>query len=113
MKKEDVDQVLAIEQASFIIPGRNLSFQVSISPSSLLVALAGDRRLRRVAGSSYTGRLRRDAYSESCRRSRYRGTGSEALVLTAVKRAYKRGKGFLESDRLTHCSKLYSVLGLQ
>ncbi len=47
MKKEDIDQVLAIEQASFSMPwSRNLFLSEFRSPgvSNLMVALAGGPR---------------------------------------------------------------------
>jgi ribosomal protein S18 acetylase RimI-like enzyme len=53
MKKEDVDQVLAIEQASFSMPwSRNLFLSEFRSPgvSTLLVSLAADSPPRMVTG---------------------------------------------------------------
>ncbi len=53
MKKEDIDQVLAIEQASFSMPwSRNLFLSEFRSPlvSTLMVALADDPLSRRVIG---------------------------------------------------------------
>ena len=119
MKKEDIDQVLAIEQASFSQPwSKNLFLSEfrSITVSSLLVALAGDRQLSRVVGYIVYWKVEDEmhilnlAVAPDYRRHQI----GRQLVLTAVKRAYKKGakRAFLEvrSSNII-AQKLYSSLG--
>src|SRR5574337_475115 len=102
MKKEDMDQVLAIERASFGMPwSKNLFLSEFRSPavSTLMVALAeGPERtvigyivFWVVAGEAHLLNL---AVSPHFRK---KGVGRK-LVLTALKHAYEKGaqRAFLE-----------------
>lgn len=119
MKRSDVDQVLAIEQASFSQPwSRNLFLSEFRSPliSSLLVALAGDPGARIVTGYLVYWLVQDEmhilnlAVSPAWRRKGI----ARRLVLTGIYRAWKKGatKAFLEvraSNR--EAQNLYSSLG--
>jgi ribosomal-protein-alanine N-acetyltransferase len=119
MKKEDVDQVLAIELASFSMPwSKNLFLSEFRSPgvSTLLVSLANDALPRMVTGYIVYWLVEDEmhilnlAVAPSHRR---RGT-ARLLVLDAIKRAYARGarRAFLEvRSSNTAAQKLYSELG--
>jgi ribosomal-protein-alanine N-acetyltransferase len=119
MKKEDLDKVLAIEQASFSQPwSRNLFLSEfrSVTVSTLLVALAGDPGLRRVAGYIVSWNVEDEmhilnlAVAPAFRR---RGI-ARSLVLSAVRRGNARGaqRAFLEVRASnTAAQKLYSSLG--
>ncbi len=119
MKKEDIDQVLAIEQASFSQPwSRNLFLSEfrSFAISTLLVALSNDPSMRRVVGYIVYWNVEDEmhilnlAVAEACRR---RGIARQ-LVLSAVKRGHRKGakRAFLEVRASnTAAQKLYSSLG--
>jgi ribosomal-protein-alanine N-acetyltransferase len=119
MRKEDIDQVLAIEQASFSMPwSRNLFLSEFRSPgvSTLLVSLAHDTPMRTVTGYIVYWNVDDEmhilnlAVSPALRR---RGLARQ-LVLQAVKRARGRGarRAFLEVRASnTAAQKLYSDLG--
>lgn len=118
MKKEDIDQVLAIEQDSFSMPwSRNLFLSEFRSPlvSSLLVALA-DSPERTVIGYIVFWNVSDEmhilnlAVASGLRRQGI----ARKLVLAALKRASGRGaqRAFLEvraSNAAAH--KFYSDLG--
>lgn len=119
MKKEDVEQVLSIEQASFSQPwSRNLFLSEFRSPgvSTLLVALAGDSSQRRVAGYIVYWNVQDEmhilnlAVAQEFRRRNI----ARRLVLAAIRRAYQKGakRVFLEV-RVSNApaQKLYSSLG--
>jgi ribosomal-protein-alanine N-acetyltransferase len=121
MKKEDVDQVFAIEQASFRSPwSKNLFLSEFRSPliSTLLVALADEPLSRKVLGYTVywiaademhilnlatTPELRRQGLARR-------------LVLAAMKLAYQKGakKAFLEVRASNAAArKLYENLGFE
>lgn len=118
MRKEDLDQVLAIEQDSFSMPwSRNLFLSEFRSPlvSSLMVALA-DTPERRVGGYlvfwSVTDEMHilNLAVAPDLRRQGI----ARKLLLAALKRAYGKGakRAFLEvraSNAAAH--KFYADLG--
>ena len=118
MKKEDIDQVLAIEQASFSMPwSRNLFLSEFRSPgvSTLLVSLANDTP-RMVTGYiiywlvEYEMHILNLAVAPAHRRHGI----ARQLVLDAIKRAYAKGarQAFLEVRASnTAAQKLYSDLG--
>jgi ribosomal-protein-alanine N-acetyltransferase len=118
MKKEDVDQVLAIEQASFSMPwSKNLFLSEFRSPnvSTLLVALA-DGPDRTVIGYIIFWLIADEMYilnlavAPPFRRERI----ARKLVIAALKRAFFKGakRAFLEV-RVSNSAaqKLYSDLG--
>ena len=119
MKKEDIDQVLAIEQASFSMPwSRNLFLSEFRSPgvSTLLVSLADDTPPRMVTGYIIYWLVEDEmhilnlAVTPLYRRRRI----ARQLVLDAIKRAYAKGarRAFLEVRASnTAAQKLYSNLG--
>jgi ribosomal-protein-alanine N-acetyltransferase len=118
MKKENIDQVLAIERVSFTKPwSKNLFLSEFRSPSvSMLMVALGDVPLRRVVGYivcwivSDEMHILNLAVDQSFRR---RGIARK-LVLTALKRAYQKGvkRAFLEvRSSNTVAKKLYSDLG--
>lgn len=119
MKKEDVEQVLSIEQASFSQPwSRNLFLSEFRSPgvSTLLVALAGDPSLRRIAGYIIYWNVQDEmhilnlAVALEFRRQNI----ARRLVLSAIKRASRKGakRAFLEVRASNVAAqKLYSSLG--
>jgi ribosomal-protein-alanine N-acetyltransferase len=118
MKKEDIDQVLAIEQASFSMPwSRNLFLSEFRSPrvSLLLVALAA-APVRIVAGYIVCWLVADEihilnlAVAPAFRRHGFART----LVLAALKRGHGKGakRAFLEVRASNAAAlKLYSRLG--
>jgi ribosomal-protein-alanine N-acetyltransferase len=118
MKKENIDQVLAIERVSFTKPwSKNLFLSEFRSPSvSMLMVALGDVPLRSVVGYivcwivSDEMHILNLAVDQSFRR---RGIAKK-LVLTALKRAHQKGikRAFLEvrSSNMA-AKKLYSDLG--
>jgi ribosomal-protein-alanine N-acetyltransferase len=118
MKKEDVDQVLAIEQASFSMPwSRNLFLSEFRSPlvSTLLVALA-EGPTRTVAGYIVFWLVADEMHILNLAVApAYRRHGmARQLVLAAIKRAYFKGarRVFLEVRASNAAAqKLYSALG--
>lgn len=119
MRKEDIDQVLEIEQASFSQPwSKNLFLSEfrSISVSTLLVALADDPATRRVAAYIVYWNVEDEMHILNLAVAPgYRRHGvARQLVLAGIKRAYKKGakRGFLEVRASnTAAQKLYSSLG--
>lgn len=119
MRKEDIDQVLAIEQASFSQPwSKNLFLSEfrSMKVSTLLVALAQDPAIRRVAGYIVFWNVEDEMHILNLAVAPgYRRHGvARRLVLAGIKRAYKKGakRGFLEVRASnTAAQKLYSGLG--
>jgi ribosomal-protein-alanine N-acetyltransferase len=119
MKKEDLDQVLEIEQASFSMPwSKNLFLSEFRSPlvSTLMVALADDPLKRRVIGYTVYWLAADEMHIlnlASAPEWRRQGVAKE-LVLAALKRAYLKGatRAFLEV-RVSNAvaQKLYSNLG--
>lgn len=119
MKKSDIEQVMAIEQASFSQPwSRNLFLSEFRSPlvSSLLVAVADDPRGRQVTGYLVYWLVQDEmhilnlAVAPAWRR---KGIARE-LVMQGLERAWKKGavKAFLEvraSNR--EAQRLYSNIG--
>ncbi len=118
MRKEDVDQVLAIEQASFTMPwSRNLFLSEFRSPgvSHLMVALA-DGPVRTVIGFIVFWLVEDEmhllnlAVAQACRRRGF----ARKLVMSALQSGHSKGakRVFLEV-RLsnTAAQKLYSSLG--
>jgi ribosomal-protein-alanine N-acetyltransferase len=118
MKKEDVEQVLAIEQASFSMPwSKNLFLSEFRSPlvSTLMVALP-DGPTRAVAGYIVFWLVEDEMHILNLAVAPvFRRQGiARSLVLTALKRAFQKGakRAFLEvraSNTAAH--KLYSSLG--
>lgn len=118
MKKEDIDQVLAIEQASFSMPwSRNLFLSEFRSPlvSTLLVALAGGPA-RFVIGYIVFWLVADEMHILNLAvvpELRRVGIARE-LVLAGLKRAFQKGakRAFLEVRASnTAAQKLYSNLG--
>jgi ribosomal-protein-alanine N-acetyltransferase len=119
MHKEDIDQVLAIEQASFSMPwSRNLFLSEFRSPlvSTLLVALSDDTLLRTVIGYIVFWLVADEmhilnlATAPGQRRQRV----AIKLVLAALNQAYQKGatRAFLEVRvSNTAAQKLYSSIG--
>ena len=118
MKKEDIDQVMAIENASFSMPwSRNLFLSEFRSPgiSTLMVALS-DASIRKIMGYIIFWHVEDEmhilnlAVAPSYRRRRI----ARKLVLAAIKRAHQKGarRAFLEV-RISNAAamKLYSDLG--
>jgi ribosomal-protein-alanine N-acetyltransferase len=118
MKKEDIDQVLAIEQASFSMPwSRNLFLSEFRSPgiSNLLVALSDDP-VRRVVGFIIFWLVEDEMHILNLAVTpAFRRKGiARKLVLDAIKRAGRKGakKAFLEVRASNAAAqKLYSCLG--
>jgi ribosomal-protein-alanine N-acetyltransferase len=119
MKKEDIDQVLEIEQASFSMPwSRNLFLSEFRSPliSTLMVALADDPLSRRVIGYIVFWLVANEAHIlnlAAAQEQRRRGI-SKRLVLAALKQAYHKGatRAFLEVRTSNAAAqRLYSNLG--
>ncbi len=118
MKKENIEQVLAIEQESFTMPwSKNLFLSEFRSPSvSMLMVALEDAPVRRVVGYIVCWLVADElhilnlAVDQSFRR---RGI-AKSLVLSALKRANQKGvkRAFLEV-RVTNgaAKKLYSGLG--
>ena len=119
MKKEDIDQVLAIEQTSFSMPwSRNLFLSEFRSPgvSTLLVSLANDAMPRMVTGYIIYWLVEDEMHILNLAVAPpYRRHGiARQLVLDAIKRAYAKGarRAFLEVRASnTAAQKLYSNLG--
>jgi ribosomal-protein-alanine N-acetyltransferase len=119
MKKSDIDQVLAIEQASFSQPwSKNLFLSEFRSPliSKLLVSLAGDPSVRQVTGYIVYWVVEDEMHILNLAvASAWRRRGiARALVVEGIKLAQKKGatRAFLEvraSNR--EAQKLYSSLG--
>lgn len=119
MKKEDVDQVLVIERASFSMPwSKNLFLSEFRSPavSSLLVALENGSLNRTVLGYIISWIVEDEmhilnlAVTPELRRQGI----ARQLVLAAIKRASARGarRAFLEVRASNSAAqKLYSNLG--
>ena len=119
MKKEDLDQVLALEQASFSMPwSRNLFLSEFRSPlvSTLMVALADDPLPRKVIGYIVFWLVADEMHILNLAAApefRMRGVAKK-LVLAALKRAYQKGakRVFLEVRASNAAAqKLYSSLG--
>ena len=119
MMKEDMEQVLAIEHASFSQPwSRNLFLSEfrSSSVSTLLVALWGDPALRQVVGYIVYWNVEDEMHILNLavlHAFRRRGI-ARLLVLTGIRRAAKRGasRAFLEVRASNAAAqKLYSALG--
>lgn len=119
MKKEDMDQVLAIEQASFSMPwSRNLFLSEFRSPgiSTLLVSFANAAPPRMVTGYIIYWLVEDEMHILNLAVDPpYRRHGiARRLVLDAIKRAYAKGarRAFLEVRASnTAAQKLYSHLG--
>jgi ribosomal-protein-alanine N-acetyltransferase len=119
MKKEDIDQVLAIEQASFSLPwSRNLFLSEFRSPlvSTLMVALADDPLLRRVIGYIVFWLVADEVHIlnlAAAPEQRRKGVAKK-LVLGALKQTYQKGatRVFLEVRASNAAARsLYSNLG--
>ena len=118
MKREDIDQVLAIEQASFSMPwSRNLFLSEFRSPiiSNLIVALA-DVSERTVFGFTVFWLVEDEMHILNLAvKPEFRRKGiARRLVLAALKRGHDKGakRAFLEV-RVSNVAaqKLYSNLG--
>ena len=118
MKKEDIDQVLAIEHASFSMPwSRNLFLSEFRSPrvSSLLVALV-DSQVRRVSGFIVFWTVEDEIHILNLAVApEFRRQGiAKRLVLSALSHARSKGakRAFLEVRASNIAAqKLYSKLG--
>jgi len=119
MHKEDVDQVLSIEQASFSMPwSRNLFLSEFRSPlvSTLLVALADDPLLRKVIGYIVYWIVADEMHIlnlATAPEQRRQGVAKK-LVLAGLKRAHQKGaaRAFLEVRASNMAAqKLYADLG--
>ncbi len=119
MKKEDIDQVLEIEQASFSMPwSRNLFLSEFRSPliSTLMVALADGPLLRKVIGYIVFWIAADEMHIlnlAAAPEQRRQGVANK-LVLAALKQANKKGAArvFLEVRASNAAArKLYSNLG--
>lgn len=119
MKKEDIDQVLAIEQASFAMPwSRNLFLSEFRSPliSTLMVVLADDPVSRKVIGYIVYWIVADEMHIlnlASAPDQRRQGM-AKRLVLSALKRAHEKGanRSFLEvRTSNVAAQRLYSNLG--
>ncbi len=119
MKKGDVDQVLAIEKASFSMPwSRNLFLSEFRSPgvSTLMVALAGGQTARRVIGYVVFWLVTDEMHILNLAVTPdFRRNGiARKLVLAALKRAHEKGakRSFLEVRASNAAAqKLYASLG--
>ena len=119
MKKEDIDQVLEIEQASFRMPwSRNLFVSEFRSPlgSTLMVALADDPLLRKVIGYIVFWFVADEMHilNLATDPGQRRQGIAKKLVLAALKRAYRKGatRSFLEVRASNAVAqKLYLNLG--
>lgn len=119
MHKEDIDQVLAIEQVSFSMPwSRNLFLSEFRSPlvSTLLVALAGDPLLRNVIGYIVFWIVADEMHilNLAITPEQRRQGVARKLVLAGLKRAHQKGatRAFLEVRASnTMAQKLYSDFG--
>ena len=119
MHKEDIDQVLAIEQVSFSMPwSRNLFLSEFRSPlvSTLLVALADDPLLRNVIGYLVCWIVADEMHIlnlATAPEQRRQGVAKK-LVRAGLKRAHRKGatRAFLEVRASnTVAQKLYAGLG--
>ena len=119
MKKEDIDQVLEIERASFSMPwSRNLFLSEFRSPlvSTPMVALEDDPLSRRVIGYIVFWLVAGEVHIlnlATATEQRRQGVAKK-LVLTALKRAYQKGatRAFLEVRASNAAAqRLYSHLG--
>jgi ribosomal-protein-alanine N-acetyltransferase len=119
MKKEDIDQVLAIEAASFSQPwSRNLFLSEFRSPlvSTLLVARVSDPSLRRIAGYIVFWNVEDEMHILNLAvAAAWRRQGiAKRLVLSGLNMAYRKGaqRAFLEVRASNFpAQKLYSSLG--
>jgi ribosomal-protein-alanine N-acetyltransferase len=119
MKKEDIDQVLAIEQASFSMPwSRNLFLSEFRSPgvSTLIVALDADAPVRTVVGFTVFWIVTDEMHILNLAVAPlFRRKGiARKLVLAALMRAHGKGarRAFLEVRASNIAAqKLYSILG--
>ncbi len=119
MKKEDINQVLEIERASFSMPwSRNLFLSEFRSPlvSSLMVALADDPSSRRVIGYIVFWHVATEMHilNLATTPGQRRQGVARNLVLAALKRAYQKGatRAFLEVRASNAAAqRLYSKLG--
>lgn len=119
MKKEDVDQVLAIERTSFSQPwSKNLFLSEFRSPavSTLLVALTSEPEKRTVTGYIVYWNVEDEMHILNLAVApAYRRLGiARNLVLSGVKRAHRKGakRAFLEVRASNAAAqKLYSSLG--
>jgi [ribosomal protein S18]-alanine N-acetyltransferase len=119
MHKEDIDQVLAIEQVSFSMPwSRNLFLSEFRSPlvSTLLVALADDPLLRNVIGYIvfWIAADEMHILNLATAPGQRRQGVAKKLVLAGLKRAHQKGatRAFLEVRASnTTAQKLYADLG--
>lgn len=119
MMKEDIDQVLAIEQESFSQPwSRNLFLSEfrSTAVSTLLVARLEEHGVRRIVGYIVYWIVADEMHVLNLAVApAYRRHGiAQNLVLNAIKRAFKKGakRSFLEVRASnTAARKLYSNLG--
>jgi ribosomal-protein-alanine N-acetyltransferase len=119
MKKEDIDRVMAIEQASFSVPwSRNLFLSEFRSPliSTLMVALADDPLSRSVIGYIVFWHTADEMHilNLATAPEQRRRHVAKRLVLAGMKRAYQKGarKAFLEvRSSNAAAQKLYSSLG--
>jgi ribosomal-protein-alanine N-acetyltransferase len=119
MHKEDIDQVLAIELASFSMPwSRNLFVSEFRSPliSTLMVALAGDPLLRNVIGYIVFWVVADEMHILNLATApERRGQGvASRLVRAGLKRAHQKGaaRAFLEVRASnTAAQKLYADIG--
>lgn len=118
MKKEDIDQVLAIEQASFTMPwSRNLFLSEFRSPSvSMLMVALADVSVRSVIGYIVCWLVADEVHilNLAVDRSFRRQGMAKSIVLAALKRAHQKGakRAFLEvRSSNTAAKKLYLDLG--
>jgi len=118
MRKEDIDQVMAIEQASFSMPwSRNLFLSEFRSPlvSTLMVALANGQA-RTVVGYIVFWNVADEMHilNLAVAPEKRRQGIARRLVLAGLKRAHDKGakKAFLEvRTSNTAAQKLYASLG--
>jgi ribosomal-protein-alanine N-acetyltransferase len=119
MKKEDIEQVLAIEQSSFSQPwSKNLFLSEFRSPavSTLLVSLDGASPARRVTGYIVYWNVEDEMHilNVAVHQSHRRKGIAKKLVLSAVKLAHKKGakRAFLEVRASNIAARnLYAGLG--
>lgn len=119
MRKDDIDRVLAIEQASFSMPwSKNLFLSEFRSPSvsTLLVSLENNTPTRSVTGYIVFWNVEDEMHilNLAVVPERRRQGISRQLVLAAIKRAYAKGarRAFLEVRASNDAArKLYSNLG--
>ncbi len=118
MKKENLDQVLAIEQASFTMPwSKNLFLSEFRSPSvSMLMVAIHDVPVRSVVGYIVCWLVADELHilNLAVERSFRRQGIAKSLVLAALKHAHQKGvkRAFLEvRSSNTAAKKLYSDLG--